>query len=76
METHPPSLSAQLAALRAAVPSGTVEGYWVLNSAIETIFAALLRIFSRLEQMVELWQAGLLRGGSGNSDSTIGGFPA
>ena len=60
METHPPSLSTQLAALRSTVPTGPVEGYWVLNSVIETIFAALLRVFSRLEDMVELWQTGLL----------------
>ena len=60
MTQTPSPLSAQFAALRTSVPSGPVEGYWVLNSAIELIFAALIRIFTNLEKMVELWQAGLL----------------
>ena len=60
MKHTPPTLSAQFAALRTSVPSGPVEGYWVLDSAIALICAALIRIFARLEHMVELWQAGAL----------------
>ena len=60
MQTTHPSLGAQLAALRTSVPTGPVEGYWAFNSVIAIICAALLRLFTRLEAMVELWQAGLL----------------
>ena len=60
MKPIPPSLNAQLAALRTSVPTGPVEGYWLCNSIIEMIYACLTRLFAQLEAMVQLWQAGAL----------------
>ena len=53
-------LSAQIATLRSPTPSGVVEGHWLHCSIIELIIACLNRLFTRLDQMLELWQAGTL----------------
>ena len=53
-------LSAQIAALRSPTPSGVVEGHWLHRSVIEIICACLTRLFTRLDQMLQLWQAGTL----------------
>ena len=61
MTPSTPPLSAQIATLRLAVPSGTATGNRGLHSyIIELICACLTRIFSRLEQMAQLWQDGAL----------------
>ncbi len=60
MATQPTPLSAQIAALRTTVPAGTAEGSRLHHSIIAIISAILTRLFTRLERMVELWQAGTL----------------
>ena len=59
MSIQPAPLSAQLAELRANAPSGAACG--MLSNALHALIAAIFaRIFSRLEQIVLLWQAGHL----------------
>lgn len=59
MTPSTPTLSAQVATLRLAVPSGTAgENRGLYNYLIEMIFACLNRLFTRLKQVVQLWQDG------------------
>ena len=59
MTPSTPTLSAQIATLRLAVPSGTAgENRGLYDYFIEMIFACLNRLFTRLEQVVQLWQDG------------------
>ena len=57
MKPHPPGLAGQLAQFRASAPAeagcGTVSA--ALHALIAAIFA---RIFTRLEQILALWQSG------------------
>ena len=59
MPNQPPSLSAALAELRTAAAAADGQ-CWLVDSAIEMIMACLVRLFTRLEQLVQLWQAGQL----------------
>ena len=54
METHAPSLGDQIARLRGTAQARETCVQW-LDALIASIFA---RIFSRLEQILQLWQAG------------------
>ena len=60
MPNQPASLSAQLVELRIIALSGTPVRGWIIKSLIAMIMAALARIFGRLDQLVQLWQAGQL----------------
>ena len=59
METQPPRLAGQFAALRATTAT-TPKGAWIPAPVHALIMACLARIFGRLEQLVLLWQAGNL----------------
>lgn len=60
MKSRSSPLSAQIATLRSPTPSGVVGGHWLHRSIIELIIACLNRLFTRLDRMLELWQAGTL----------------
>ena len=59
MESHSSPLADQLAGLRATTPSN--DGRGTVPAALHALIAAIFaRIFDRLEQILALWQAGLL----------------
>ena len=59
MLIQPSRLADQLAGLRAATPSN--DGRGMLPAALHALIAAIFaRIFDRLEQIILLWQSGLL----------------
>ena len=56
METQPPRLAGQFAALRATTAT-TPKGAWIPAPVHALIMACLARIFGRLEQLMLLWHA-------------------
>ena len=59
MLDHPTPLGAQIAALRTAAPGRAAGG--LLSDAVQAAIAALFaQIFARLEDLIRLWQSGLL----------------
>ena len=59
METHAPSLGDRIAHLRQAAQAEETRA-WIPAAIHALIIAALVRIFTRLEQVLALWQAGQL----------------
>jgi len=59
MLIHQPSLADQTAALRTAILAEDAP-CWLPDAVHALIMACLARIFGRLEDMIRLWQAGIL----------------
>ncbi len=57
MDSQPSALSAQIAGLRHAVQA-TPAAAWLPATLHALIIACLARLFTRLEQMLNLWQSG------------------
>ena len=59
MLIHQPTLAGQFASLRATAQADDARG-WLPASLHALIMACLVRLFSRLEQLVLAWQSGTL----------------
>ena len=57
MDSHSPALSEQIAGLRRAVQA-TPAAAWLPATLHALIIACFARLFTRLEQMLQLWQSG------------------
>ena len=60
MESTSPSLGDKIARLRDTAQAPEENCAWIPDAIHALIMAALARIFTRLEQMIRLWQAGQL----------------
>ena len=59
MSLHPPSLAGELARLRLTAQAEPAP-LWLPDAVHALIIALFVRLFSRLEELARLWQAGLL----------------
>ena len=57
MDSHSPALSEQIAGLRRAVQAAPAAA-WLPATLHALIIACFARLFTRLEQMLQLWQSG------------------
>ena len=57
MDNQPPALSEQIAGLRRAVQAAPAAA-WLPATLHALIIACFARLFTRLEQMLQLWQSG------------------